>query len=223
VIRPGGLALTERALGLCNLPPSAAILDVGCGPAATVERLNNVHGLHAFGLDLSSVLLRSGRNRSATLPLIEARGEWLPIANHSLDAVLAECSLSLMDGVERMLAEFKRVLRIGGHLVISDIYARNPDGLAALRRLSIEPCLRGALPQAEIVDRVQAYGFQIGLWEDHSDALRSFAARLIWSNGSLARFWHCAASGQIDPQATRHAIVQARPGYYLLIAQATTD
>ena len=33
IIRPGGLALTDRALALCQLPAGARVLDVGCGPA----------------------------------------------------------------------------------------------------------------------------------------------------------------------------------------------
>lgn len=221
VIRPGGLTLTDRALGLCRLRARSTILDVGCGPAVTVEHACAALDYHAIGLDPSSVLLQSGRRRNAAIPLIQARGQGLPIADHCLDAILAECSLSLMGNVDHALIEFRRVLRPGGYLVVSDIYARDPGGTAALRRLSIDSCLRSALPQAEIVDRVQAQGFQIGLWEDHTHALKSFAAQLIWSNGSLAQFWCRAASGRVDPQAAQHAIAQAKPGYYLLIAQST--
>lgn len=217
-IRPGGLELTDRALDFCALPPGARVLDVGCGPAVSVEHLIAQHGLAAIGLDPSALLLREGRRRSATLPLIHSSGERLPIASAQFDAVLTECSLSVMRDAARALAELWRVLRPGGWLVLSDIYARNPDGIAALRALPINSCLCGAVPQADVVARVEARGFTVRLWEDHTDALKVFTARLIWSHGSIQQFW-CRATARADASDIQTAIARSKPGYYLLIAQ----
>jgi arsenite methyltransferase len=41
-IRPGGLALTRRAVALADLPAGAWALDVGCGAGATVDYLTEV-------------------------------------------------------------------------------------------------------------------------------------------------------------------------------------
>jgi arsenite methyltransferase len=217
-IRPGGLALTDRALEFCALPLGARVLDVGCGPAASIEHLRVQHQLKAVGLDPSELLLRSGRRRDPSVCLIQSPGEHLPIAAGQFDAALAECSLSAMSDTDRVVAELWRVLRPGGYLILSDVYARNPAGMAALQQLPIDSCLGGAVSQTEIVDRIEAAGFEVKLWEDHTQALNIFAARLIWSNGSLQQFW-CRATSRADATTTQAAIAQSKPGYYLLIAQ----
>jgi ubiquinone/menaquinone biosynthesis C-methylase UbiE len=142
----------------------------------------------------------------------------LPIADDQFDTILAECSLSVMRNSDRALTEFWRVLRSSGYLILSDIYARNVDGVDVLQRLPLDSCLSGAISRAEIIDRVEAAGLKVALWEDHTKALNVFAAQLIWSNGSLQQFW-CRATSRADAGDIQRAIAQSKPGYYLLIAQ----
>lgn len=226
-IRPGGLELTERAWAFCGLPPGARVVDVGCGTGATVEHLIAEHRTSATGLDPSSRLLQEGRQRNGYLPLIRAPGERLPLVDGCVDAVLAECTLSLMANLDQTLAECYRVLRPGGILAISDLYARQPQGAVDLHRLPLSSCLSGALPRQEWLSRVQAQGFEIRLWEDHTDSLKRFAAQLILTHGSLENFWSCMApksalttlsepalSGQIA-----QAVAAARPGYFLMVSE----
>ncbi len=217
-IRPGGLALTERALALCALPAGARVLDVGCGAAVSIEYLSARLGLAAVGIDPSALLLRAGHARSGALPLVQSPGERLPIGCEQVDGLLAECSLSVMPDMDRALGEFWRVLRPGAHLILSDLYARDADGVTALHRLPIASCLSGAVSQQTLIERVQAHGFAVQLWEDHTDALKVFAARLIWSQGSLPEFW-CRAASRTDSSDIQAAVARSRPGYYLLIAR----
>lgn len=219
-IRPGGLALTERALAFCSLPPGARVLDLGCGIGATVEHLGMRRGLLAIGLDASTPLLREGRERQARLLLLQARGERLPLAANSADAVLAECTLSLMADLDRALAECHRVLRPRGLLAVTDLYVRQPGGAAALHRLPLCSCLSGALPRKELTGRLQAAGFEVLLWEDHTAALKGLAAQLIMAHGSLDSFWRRMVPSGVAAAEIAPAIAAARPGYFLLIASA---
>ncbi len=219
-IRPGGLALTERALEFCALPIGSRVLDVGCGPAVSIEHLRVNFRLDAVGLDPAETLLRSGQRRDPSLRLVQSPGEYLPLAGEQFDAVLAECSLSVMRDSDRALAEFWRVLRSGGYLILSDIYARRSAGVNAAQGLSLDWCLCDAQPQSEIVDRVEKRGFEIKLWEDHTKALNAFAAQLIWSNGALRQNWRSAMS-HADATDLQTGMARSKPGYYLLIAQKT--
>ena len=88
----------------------------------------------------------------------------------------------------------------------------------ALRRLPIDSCLSGAVSQDEVIARVTAQGFAVRLWEDHTQALKVFTAQLIWAQGSLQQFW-CRATARANAADIQAAVAEAKPGYYLLIAQ----
>lgn len=193
--RPGGLALTDRALALCALPRGARALDVGCGSGGVCAHLREQHSLAAIGLD---AVLSALRIPARLLPRVQALGEALPFPAASLDLVLAECSLSLFPDPGRAVAESRRCLRPGGWLIVSDLYAR-----------SAAPSAPGTTPlwtATELRGLVADTGFELMAWEDHTPALKSFAAQWLFTHGALPPL-----SGALDPAA--------RPGYGLLIAR----
>jgi arsenite methyltransferase len=216
-LRPGGLDLTERMLTLCDLPVNAHILDVGCGTGSTVEHLLEA-GYHAVGIDRSELLLQTGISLHPNLPLACGWGKSLPVASGVMDAILAECSLSAMSDLEGVLAEFQRVLQSDGQLALSDVYARNPDGLPALRALPLSCGLRDAMTQDELVQRLQVDGFEIIFWEDHSEMLKYLAAQMIMAHGSMSEFWS-RSEPAAEPIDIQIAISKAKLGYYILVAR----
>ena len=146
-LRPGGLALTMRALELArqlaDLPHDARVADLGCGPGETVALLRQ-GGMTAVGLDLSASLLAEARMRNGQMPLIQAdagpdaqaiaqHAPGLPLRTASLDGVFCECVLSVFPQRGTVLAELARVLRPGGVLVWTDLYVR-PGRAAAVWR-----------------------------------------------------------------------------------------
>ena len=213
--RPGGLALTGRALTLCRLPPGARLLDVGCGAGATVA-LAARRGYACLGVDPSAALLERARQAHGHLALLRAPAERLPLASGVVDAALIECTLSVVPDRDGALEEIRRVLRAGGALIASDVYARNPAGLAALRQLPIGACLGGAQSEQEIAGMLRAHGFRLHIWEDHSEALKALAARMSAACGGPAALWGAAAAAY--PFDLQLALARARPGYYLLVA-----
>jgi SAM-dependent methyltransferase len=209
-IRPGQLTLTRQLIDACDLAYGASVLDVGCGIGATVDYLSAE--FRAVGVDMSSKLLHLGRQRFPDRRLLQASGDRLPLADQSVDAVLMECSLSVMPDTDRAIRECWRVLKPGGKLAISDLYVRNSAGVENLRRLTFGSCVRGALPKEDLLSRLG--GFDLMLWEDHTQALKAFTAQLIFTYGSFEQFW--CSSACVSPSL---AITQAKPGYCLLVAQ----
>jgi arsenite methyltransferase len=221
-MRPGGIALTQIALSRCSFLPGARVLDIGCGVGGTVAYLNEHHLLCALGIDLSLTILGFGRARNAALPLVAADGVALPFGDATWDGVLAECSLSLVSDAAGMLCECRRVLQDGGWLVLSDVYLREAEARAEARSLPSCCCLAGALTREELLETLAACGFRAVHWEDHSPALKTFAAHLILSHGSSIEelWWRVAREkGEITAlPELRKVLTRIRPGYFLLIA-----
>jgi len=188
-LRPGGLLATKRLAACGRMPAGGTVLDIGCGCGETVQYLRSDHRLSASGIDRSVPLLQEGLQRHHDLPVLCAEAEALPFASRSFDAVFCECVLSIVENVESALLECGRVLKDAGLLLVSDLYARGPQaGLEALD-WSGDCCLRGTACRHQIEQRINAAGFSILLWEDHSRLLKELAARIVWQHGSLLSFW----------------------------------
>jgi SAM-dependent methyltransferase len=210
-IRPGGLALTERAAHCCKLAVGERVLDVGCGAGATAAFLRDGFGVTAIGIDPSALLLTEARATASTLPLVRGDGGHLPFASQTFAAVFCECVLSLMQNHQSALTEFHRVLRPGGHLVVTDLYRQSFRPTRMEGQTDARGCLAGALPRHRLEAAAQAAGFHLRLWEDHSRHLKWLAAQMVWDGLRIQDFWGAAC--RPGPNATQ------RPGYGLLVAR----
>jgi arsenite methyltransferase len=214
LFRPGGLTLTARAIELAHLGADATVLDVGCGAGQSVRYMRKL-GIDAIGVDCKANSKRAAECSFTPYPKIEASAEYLPFPDDTVDAVLVECSLSVVENQDRALSEFARVLVNGGRLMISDLYARQPDAIAHIRALK-NSCVAGTIVRDELDARLAAYGFEINAWEDHSQALRECAARFILERGSLEGMWEC--DGEDSAETIQAAMKSARVGYFLMVA-----
>jgi arsenite methyltransferase len=218
-LRPGGFSLTERALQFCTFPAGGKILDVGCGNGATVEYLRRNFNLEAVGVDPSSIQLELGKQRNPSLSLVLGVGENLPFTSEEMDGVLAECTFSLMKDLKAAIEEIYRVLKVGGRLVINDVYARNQEGVAEIRAMGVSTCLRGAMLKEELIDLLKDQGFKILLWEDHTGTLTQLMGQMIFTYGSMENFWLKSTNCLVDPVAIQQSLRLAKIGYCQLIAR----
>jgi arsenite methyltransferase len=190
VIRPGDVLLTDHALSLCSLPAGARLLDIGCGTGGTLRHVTDSHRLNICGIDLSLGMLHTAHGQSPQLTFIRGCGMHLPFRSAVFDAVLFECVLSLMPEPEKGLRETRRVLADNGFLIISDVYDKNSGaGEFILRSMNMQ-------------------GFTTVCFEDHSRALKEFAARLILQG----------AGNCLQPLRDHYAECGSQ-GYFLLVAR----
>lgn len=170
--RPGGTGLTERALACCDLGPEARVADIGCGAGGSLEHLGRSRDYRLVGIDPSPIQLELAGARLGSSHLVQGRAEALPFQTESFDALLCECVLSVVDDRHSALGEFARVLKQGGYLLLSDVFAETTESKAFLSRRSLDGALRDL-------------GFTVLLWEEHRKVLREFIARTILAGKPL--------------------------------------
>ena len=147
------------------IPPSlegCTVLDLGCGAgrdAYLVSRLVGPRG-RVIGVDMTAEQLAVARRHQAAqaerfgfehsnIDFREGQFEDLAalgVADASIDVVISNCAINLSPRKERVFAEIFRVLKPGGELYFSDVFAdrRPPPGLSEDPVLLGE-CLAGAM------------------------------------------------------------------------------
>jgi ubiquinone/menaquinone biosynthesis C-methylase UbiE len=191
-LRPGGFELTDRAAEYIGLVPGQRVLDVGAGLGASVSRLRSRYGVSAWGVEPSAAQVSRSDGAHG---LIQGLGDRLPFRQGTFHALFCECVFSLFDDRPGGLAEFYRVLKPGGFLVLSDLCASGPSVGSGVS------CADRAAPLADTVRLIRDGGFSVELLEDHSGHLRDLAAHLAWTDEGMA----CGCGRGV--------------GYFLMIAQ----
>jgi SAM-dependent methyltransferase len=135
-----GEALTERIVAAAEVEDGRRILDVGCGFGGTLDHIaTRNRDCRLAGLNIDERQLRQGRSLLAThgrsgvkdMPFIAADGCQLPVADASLDHVLAVECVFHFPSRKSFFKEAARVLRPGGTLGLSD-FLLAPGSLASV-------------------------------------------------------------------------------------------
>jgi demethylmenaquinone methyltransferase / 2-methoxy-6-polyprenyl-1,4-benzoquinol methylase len=120
----------RRALRRAGLRPGQDLLDVAIGTGLVAREALRILGgsRGVVGIDLSEGMLhRAGQ--SLGIPLICGRAELLPVADASFDFVSMGYALRHVAGLPATFAEYRRVLRPGGRLLLLEI--ARPEGRLA--------------------------------------------------------------------------------------------
>ena len=139
-IAPAVAELLARNLGeiLDGIRRGAQVLDVGCGGGHALELLAARRpDLRLHGVDLSPGQVGRARNRLGDrATIVEGSALKLPYASNRFDLVFSDASIKHWPNPARGLRECVRVLRPGGHLVVTeaDRGCRFEDAAAFVRR-----------------------------------------------------------------------------------------
>ncbi|RZS32474.1 methyltransferase family protein [Herbihabitans rhizosphaerae] len=117
--------------------PTGVAVDAACGTGRHTALLAE-RGHTVIGVDGSPDMLDKARARVPGGEFLHGDLHNLPVADESADLVLCALALSHLPSLTEAFAEFARVLRPGGHLVISDLHP--------------ESVLRGSIPSVRRQD-----------------------------------------------------------------------
>ena len=137
-----GLWYRRRALRQAGLAPGMHVLDVACGPGLVSQCAADIVGPSGsvIGLDPSIGMLREAR-KGPCRTLVNGVGERLPFANASFDFLSMGYALRHMSDLRAAFAEFRRVLRPGGIVLLLEICRPRSPWLLSLSRFYIKTVL----------------------------------------------------------------------------------
>lgn len=101
--------------------PVGTVLDAACGTGRHAAYLSQ-RGHQVIGVDSSPQMLAQAHVRAPQADLRSGELDVLPVDDSSVDAVVCALALTHLPRLGPAMAEFARVLRPGGHLVMSDLH-----------------------------------------------------------------------------------------------------
>ncbi|MDI3419820.1 class I SAM-dependent methyltransferase [Streptomyces luteolus] len=194
------------ALGPARAAP-AVVLDVGCGDGTAARTAAPLLAGHrVIGVDWSQDALRRARTHMTDVVRGELTDGGLPLASGSADAVLFSEVVEHLVDPDSAMDELRRVLRPGGHLMLSTpnlaAWYNRALLLAGVQPVFSEVSLRGihGRPGTEVVGHLRLYTAR---------ALREF---LTASGFRVVRMAGAPFHGVPRPLRALDRLACARPG-----------
>jgi arsenite methyltransferase len=197
-------------VALASLTPGETVVDLGSGGGLDVFLAARAIGPkgRAIGIDMTAEMVALARRNAAAgayanVEFHQAAIETMPLQSGSVDCVISNCVLNLVDDKDAALAEIFRVLKPGGRLAISDIALKQP--LPPLLRNDITAwvsCIAGALTAEEALAKLAVAGFA------DADVVPTGADLNVYKEASGAS---CCGSEPKQPAASSCCAPKAEP------------
>lgn len=138
---PGGDTETEKAIGLAMLEPSASlrIADIGCGTGSSALLLARLLNARITAVDFLQDFLEALESKAERMGLSEkiktlnCSMDNLPFGDEEYDAIWSEGAIYNI-GFENGIKAWRRFLKTGGMLVVSEITWLTDDRPPELRQ-----------------------------------------------------------------------------------------
>jgi len=186
---------TARFAGVGNphrigpIDPGEAVVDHACGAgmdlllaAKRVSQEGNKEG-RAIGVDMTAGMrecAQKGAEEAGLSDIVDIRDgvfEKLPVDSESVDVVISNGVLNLAPDKALVFEEIMRVLVPGGRLYLADVVVQRELTLEARSDPEIwAACIGGALPEYELIEAAEMFGFEAGEITERFDCFKNTSA-----------------------------------------------
>lgn len=169
-----------RAVELAGITDGQSILEVAVGTGhAFREIVKQNPGGRNMGIDLSEGMLARARRKitplqSANTTLLQGTALDLPVTTGTVDILMNNYMFDLLSeqDMDRALAEFRRVLKPGGRLVLVNMTEGEGFGTGIYRFIyRLYPKALGGCRGVSLSERLTAQGFRVVTREYHQQLL----------------------------------------------------
>ncbi|SFV05782.1 class I SAM-dependent methyltransferase [Alicyclobacillus macrosporangiidus] len=150
----------ETILERLGVEPSHVVADIGCGPGYFSLPLAQMSRA-VYGVDVSAEMLDLLARRAAeagvcNVESIQAAAEHIPLPDASVDRMLCAFVLHEVDDLKQTLAEFNRLLKPEGRLMVIEWEKKSMD---------MGPPVSERIDMAELTSLVEDAGFHTKCWQ----------------------------------------------------------
>lgn len=184
MIHMGGLAATDELATLAGISEGDRVLDVGSGVGGPARRLADLYGAEVSGIELSETLYETAVKLTDLVGL-SSRVQFqngsalsLPFSDEEFDAVVMQHVAMQIAEKGTLFGELTRVVKPGGCLALHEIFAGDGE-LHFPLAWATEPSMSALEGLDACARRIEAAGFAVGDFIDHSDDGRRFHEKSI--------------------------------------------
>lgn len=170
-----------------SLQPGEVVVDLGSGGGLDVFLAAQRVGPRgkAIGIDMTPAMIELARKNAiqighgtapANIEFHLSTIDRLPLPDASVDCIISNCVVNLVEDKRRVFSEMARVLKPGGRLAISDIALKQPlPAELASSLMAYVGCISGAIEIVAYRQGLTAAGFSVVDIQDSGADLNAYA------------------------------------------------
>jgi arsenite methyltransferase len=156
------------AINYVDIKPGFVCADLGSGKGYDVLKMATMATASgfAYGIDVSDAMMNTARENARKLNLancefIKSELEDIQLPDNTLDLVLSNCTINHSLDQAAVWKEIFRILKPGGHFVVSDIYALTdvPENYRNDPQ-AVSECWAGSVTKDEYFRNIRSAGFK---------------------------------------------------------------
>ena len=182
--RPGRMKLLDNSLERICVNENSRILETGCSFGDGLAHVREMTGAGGHGLDMVDEYVETASERHPELSFDCGSVYEMPYDSDSFDLVFSQAAFSLLTKKDQAIAEFKRVLLSGGHVIINDFITKEAVDEESRERMNFIPCFNSIGTLKDYVSFFENAGFETVLAEDRY-------AEIITTTVHLSKAYDC--------------------------------